>query len=129
MESLEQVRESIHAAIGKFALQETQAPVFGGKAGESVPEVDSDDLKAIWQIGEELRAKHPGTKAALGVEVMKRACKPGANVEATWYRSSAIWMVSHIGEQLAPRQREGKVADPVFRTMASIPMAMDGNQR
>jgi hypothetical protein len=41
MESLEQVREAIHAAIRKFAPEETQAPRFGGEAGESVPEVDA----------------------------------------------------------------------------------------
>jgi hypothetical protein len=115
-------------AIRKFAPQETQAPVFGGEAGESVPAVDSDDLKAIWQLGQELRSKHPGAKA-IGVEVMKQACKPGANVGATWYRSSAIWMLSHIAQQqLAPWLRVGKVADPVFRTMASIPMQWMGSE-
>jgi hypothetical protein len=128
MESLEQVREATHAAIRKFAPQETRAPKFGGDAGESVPEVDPDDLKAIWQIGEELRAKHPGAKA-VGVEVIKQACKPGANVEATWYRSSMIWMLSHVAQQqLAPWLREGQVSDPVFRTIASIPMQWVGSE-
>ena len=128
MESLEQVREATHAAIRKFAPQETQAPKFGGDAGESVPTVDHDDLKAIWQIGEELRAKHPGVKA-VGVEVMKQACKPGANVEATWYRSSMIWMLTHVAQQqLTPWLRDGKIADPVFRAMASIPMEWVGSE-
>lgn len=128
MDSLEQVREAIRGASRRFAPQDTQAPQFGGEAGESVPEVDPDDLKAIWQIGEELRAKHPGAKA-VGVEVMKRVCKPGANVEATWYRSTAIWMLTHVAQQqLSPWLREGKVADPVFRTVASIPMQWLGSE-
>src|SRR5579864_133942 len=115
MESLEQVREAIHAAIRKFAPEETQAPRFGGEAGESVPEVDPDDLKAIWQIGEDLQANHSGKKMAVGIEVMKQACKPGANIEATWYRSSVIWMLTHVAaQQLAPWLRDGKVAEPVF---------------
>jgi hypothetical protein len=129
MESLEQVREGIHAAVRKFAPEEAQAPRFGGEAGESVPEVDPDDLKAIWQIGEELQANHSGGKVAVGFEVMKRACKPGANIEATWYRSSVIWMLTHVAQQqLAPWLRDEKVADPVFRVMASIPMEWVGSE-
>lgn len=128
MESLEQIREAIHARIREFVPQETQTFKFGGEAGESVPEVDPDDLKAIWQIGEKLRAEHPGAKA-VSVEVMKQACKPGANVQATWYRSSAIWMLTHFAQQqLAPWMRQGKVSDPIFRTMASIPMQWMGSE-
>lgn len=128
MDSLEQVREAIRAASRRFAQQETHAPQFGGEAGESVPEVDPDDLKAIWQISEELRAKHPGAKA-VGVEVMKQVCKPGANIEATWYRSTAIWMLTHVAQQqLTPWLREGEVADLVFRTVASIPMQWLGSE-
>jgi hypothetical protein len=129
MESLEQVREAIHAAIRKFAPERTRAPRFGGEAGESVPEVDPDDLKAIWQIGEELQATHSGEKVAVGVEVMKQVCKPGANIEATWYRSSVIWMLTHVAQQqLAPWLRDGRVADPVFHIMASIPMEWVGSE-
>jgi len=123
MESLEQVREAVHAAIRKFAAAETQPPKFGGEAGESVPEVDPDDLKAIWRIGEETQAK------AVSIELMKQACKPGANVEATWYRSSVISILTHVAQQqLAPWLREGQVADPVFRTAASIPMKGVGSE-
>jgi len=128
MESVERVREAIDAAIRKFTPEETQAPRFGGEAGESVPEVDPDDLKAIWQIGEELQANHSSVKA-VGVEVMKQACKPGANIEATWYRSSMIWMLTHVAQQqLTPWLRDGKNADPVFRAMASIPMEWVGSE-
>ena len=128
MESVERVREAIDAAIRKFTPEETQAPRFGGEAGESVPEVDPDDLKAIWQIGEELQANHSSVKA-VGVEVMKQACKPGANIEATWYRSSMIWMLTHVAQQqLTPWLRDGKIADPVFRAMASIPMEWVGSE-
>ena len=122
MESLEQVREAVHAAIRKSAPAGTQMPKFGGEAGESVPEVDPDDLKAIWKIGEEAQSK------ATGIELMRQVCKPGANVEATWYRSSQIWMLTHVAQQqLAPWLREGRVADPVFRTMASFPMKWIGS--
>jgi hypothetical protein len=129
MESLEQVRTAIHVAIRKVAPEETQAQRIGGEAGESVPEVDPDDLKAIWQIGEALQANQSGEKKAVGVEVIKQACKPGANIEATWYRSAVIWMLTQVApQQLAPWLRDGKVADPVFRVMASIPIEWPGSE-
>jgi len=124
MESLEQVREAVHAAIRKSAPAGTQMPKFGGEAGESVPEVDPHDLKAIWKIGEETKSK------AAGIELMRQACKPGANVEATWYRSSVISILTQVAQQqLAPWLREGQVADPVFRTAASIPMKWVGSEQ
>jgi hypothetical protein len=56
--------------------------MFGGKPGESVPEVDPEDLKALWRFCEEQQAH----SVAAGVDVLKSVCKPGANVEAKWYR-------------------------------------------
>ncbi len=128
MESLEEIREAIHAAIERFAPQEFQIFEFGGKAGDSVPEVDPDDLKAIWQMCHDLQAQHTNG-SAIDIELMQQACKPGADVLATWYRSSGIWMLTRFAEQrLAPWLRDGEIADPVFRTMASIPMQWIGSE-
>ncbi|HET6180510.1 MAG TPA: hypothetical protein VFE61_26555 [Candidatus Sulfotelmatobacter sp.] len=127
MESLEQVREAVQACLKKFMREPTPTPKLGGEAGEPVPEVDPQDLRAIWLMGNEAQAGHPRSKAA-GLEVMKSFCKPGANVEATWYRSTFIWMLTQLAKpQLTPYLIEGNgLADPVFRTMASIPMEWVG---
>jgi len=78
-------------------------PSIGGNPGESVPAVDPEDLKKIWQALRNLQARHPGQNAAIGFGVMEAICKAGANVPAVWYRSSIIWVLNkYAQEQLAP---------------------------
>lgn len=65
-----------------------ELPHLGGKPGEAVPEVDPEDLKALWREQQKIQAMHPGQHAT-GIDVMKAVCKPGSNVEAVWYRMSS----------------------------------------
>ena len=67
-------------------------PSFGGNPGEPVPEVDPRDLKTVWQQARNVQTRHPGQNVATGLELVKAICKPGANVEAVWYRSSMIYL-------------------------------------
>ena len=98
-------------------------PSFGGNPGEPVPEVDPEDVKAIWQETRDRQARHPGQNVATGFGRMKAICKPGANVQAVWYRSTMIWLLNRFAqEQLAPWVKDEQVSDAVFRTMATIPM-------
>ena len=59
--------------------------VFGGKAGEQVPQVDPSDMKALWGLGEDTRKRHPEGNVAIGVSLLQAYCKPGANVMAINY--------------------------------------------
>jgi len=103
-------------------------PSFGDNPGEPVPEVDLEDLKTIWQMARDLQARHTGQNVAIGFEVMKAVCKPGANAQAVWYRSSMIWVLNQFAqEQLAPWVKDGELSDAVFRTMATIPMEWVGH--
>lgn len=103
-------------------------PRFGGEAGQPVPEVDPEDLKALWKQGRELQARHPGQHVAIGFDAMKAVCKPGANAEAIWYRSSMIWVLSQFAqEQIAPWIKDEEVSDAVFRVMAAIPLEWVGH--
>ena len=102
-------------------------PPFGGNPGEPVPEVDADDLKAFWQRTRDLQAKHPGQHVSIGFEE-KAICKPGANAQAIWYRSSMIWVLNQFArEQFAPWMRDEEVSDVVLRTIATIPMEWIGH--
>lgn len=51
MESFEEIQDAIRTRFG--ALPDTAAasspPFFEGKPGEPVPDVDPDDLKAVWE--------------------------------------------------------------------------------
>ena len=101
---------------------------FGGNPGEPVPEVDPEDLKTIWQEARDLEAKHPGHNVAIGVDLVEAICKPGANAQAVWYRSSMILgFIRFAPGLLAPWVKDEQVSDAVFRTMAAIPMEWIGH--
>jgi len=102
-------------------------PSFVGNAGEPVPEVDPQDLKTLWQLGRDLRARHPAGQHAIGFDLKKGICKPGANVQAASYRLGMIGMLSQFAQgQLAPWIKDEQVSDAVFQTMATIPMEWVG---
>ncbi len=108
-----------------------QLPYFGGAAGEPVPQVDPEDIKAAWKVGRDIESRHsggPGLHAyAIGVEVFKAACKPGANIPAVCYRGMMLGVLTrHAQEQLAPWVKEGKVDDAVFLAIADVPMEWMG---
>ena len=33
---------------------------FWAKDGEPMPQVDSEDVKAVWKVGQEVKRDHPG---------------------------------------------------------------------
>jgi hypothetical protein len=108
------------------ALENT--PSFGGSPGEPVPEVEPEDLKAIWQMARDLQARHTDQNVGIGFEAMKAVCQPGANAQAVWYRSSMIWVLNQFAqEQLASWVEDGEISDAVFRKMAAIPMEWIGH--
>jgi hypothetical protein len=101
-------------------------PPFGGNPGEPVAKVDPDDLKTLWQEISNLQARDPG-HVTVGFEA-KALAKPRANAEAVWYRSMMIRLLNEFAhEQLAPWIKDEEVSDPVFRTMATIPMEWIGS--
>ena len=107
-------------------------PSFGGNAGEPVPEVDPQDFKTFWHQARDFQAKYPGQRGqhATGFDVKKAMCRPGANVQAVWYRSSMIWVLNQFAQgQLAPWVKDEQVSDAVFQTMATIPMEWVGPGR
>jgi hypothetical protein len=123
----EKFLRNVDAALGNWLDRELQAPPrFGGKPGEPVPAVDPEDVKTVWQIGRNAQA-HAGKNVAVGADLMKRACKPGANIEAVTYRSWFVWRTAQIApEQLARFTREGQPDDAVFRAAGKIPTTWVG---
>ena len=102
-------------------------PPFGGNPGEPVAEVEPDDLKTFWQEISNLQARDPGQHVTVGFEA-KAIAKPGVNAEAVWYLSMMIRLLNEFAhEQLAPWIKDEEVSDPVFRTMATIPMEWIGS--
>jgi len=104
-----------------------QPPLFGGEAGEQVPQVDPEDVKAAWEVGRDMQTRHPGGQYAIGVRVFEAACKPGANIPAVCYRGMMLGTVTrHAQDQVSPWLKEGKPDDVVFRAIAQVPMEWMG---
>lgn len=98
---------------------------FWGKAGEPVPQVDSSDMKALWNLGEDTKKRHPKGGVAIGVNLMESLCKPGANVGVTNYRALMIGILQRI----APEMMDPLIADKLDAVLAvasEIPMEWIG---
>ncbi|MFY9672915.1 MAG: hypothetical protein WAK13_00610 [Terriglobales bacterium] len=101
--------------------------VFGGNPGEPVPEVDPEDLKVLWLKQQELQARHPGQQMAIGMDLVQRICKPGADIPAIGYRVSMLWLLSQIAPvQFATFMRDGQLIDTAFRAAATVPVKWVG---
>jgi hypothetical protein len=128
MQSLDQVKDAVQATITEFESKiVAQPPKFGGNPGEPVPEVDPENVKIVWSIQSEAEARHPGQAVATGAELLKRACKAGADIEAVSYRASQLFLLRMIApEQWALLTSSGQPTDAVFTAAAKVPMEWMG---
>ena len=109
-----------------------------GPPGGSVPEVDADDLKAVWRVGEELQKAHPGEQIGIDREFLSRYCKPGADMSAVCYRTQYLYVLRIVAdmprsseqemtegqEKVAAVLKDG-VTDAVVNAIAKVPMKWD----
>ena len=101
--------------------QEQAHELWGGAAGESVPPVDPEDIKVIWELSQEMMEKHPDRRMAIGVSGLKARCKPGADISAVSYRAGMIGIL----QRAAPAIMEPLIADKldaVLLAASEIPM-------
>lgn len=101
---------------------------FGfGRAGEPVPTVDPEDVKAVWELFSDSEKKHPGRPGAVGIEIFKHACSLGADIPAITYRAQMLWVLQHASpEALAPWTKDEQIDDAVFRAIAETSMEWMG---
>jgi hypothetical protein len=122
MQLLEDIHQAVQPEIAKLESQRPTSPQFGGKPGEPVPEVDPEDLKALWQLQRDVEKQHPGQQVAIGLEVAQHYCKPGADMQAIGYRVSFLWLGTQITpEQFAAFTKDGQPTDAAFRAAAKVP--------
>jgi len=91
-----------------------------GHPGEAVPQVDPEDVKAVWMLSQEVKQDYPGQSVGIGAEMFERGCKPGANIPAVTYRAGMIRMLKQMDSLLQDK------LDAVFRVAAEIPMEWMG---
>lgn len=76
--------------------------------------VRTADLRAVWNMTHETSAKL-GAQILLDRRMFEQVCSPGADVEAVWYRTSMLWMLSTVLPKF-------EVTDAAFEIAATFPM-------
>jgi hypothetical protein len=114
----------------------TSSSVFGMpwmKDDGVVPPVDPADLRRVWEMKEVLNKDFekrlpnhaPNETYGIGMDVYRRACKPGADVQAVWYRLGMLTLLETMtndGGRIVPGLTDGKPTDAVFKVLATAPM-------
>lgn len=108
-------KDSCTVSLGSWKTRRVTKDPSRGNAGEPVPAVDPEDVKAVRQITKDILAR--SRARAIGAEIFKQAYKPGADMEAVAYRSRLIWIVN----QLTPGQLERFSEDALCRAAAKVP--------
>lgn len=88
---------------------------------DAVPAVDPVDLRSMWAMQRDVQARASG-QVATDVRLFERACSPGADVQAVWYRLSMLCLLGGPMGMLSPWLRNGELADAVFQVAATFPM-------
>jgi hypothetical protein len=97
---------------------------FFGARGNDVTTVNSIDLRNVWKMIRDSRARTPAVQSgSFSSGLFENACSPGANVVAVWYRASILEVLQMLPENpLMPWSREGELDDAVFQIAATFPM-------
>lgn len=101
--------------------------MISGVPGDPVPQVDPEDIEAVWKLGEDVKKDHPGGGVAIGMAVFEHACTPGANVKAVIYRANQTGILRMVAPEVMEPLIEEKL-DAVLRTAATIPMEWIGRE-
>src|SRR5882762_10436199 len=80
---------------------------FFGARGNDVAAVKPNDLRNLWTMMRDLQARaQAGQSGTISSGLYERACSPGANVVAVWYRASILGVLQTLpGNPLTPWSR------------------------
>jgi hypothetical protein len=79
----------------------TRFDIFGDGAeleDGPVPAVDPADLRSAWAMRNNFYPVAPGERFAIGTDLCKRACSPGADVRAVFIRLSMLRKLKLMSE-------------------------------
>jgi hypothetical protein len=95
--------------------------MVSGAPGEAVPQVDPEDVKAVWELSQEVKKDHPDGGVAIGMAIFEHTCKPGAVVKAVIYRANMTDILCSAAPEIMKPLLQDKL-DAVIHTAATIPM-------
>ena len=100
-------------------------PWLNNASNIPVPVVDPADLKIVWELQRKVQKEHPGEQIAIDVINHLKACSPGADAWAVWYRLSKLAMLPVVCEMTGrnlPWSQADKPDDFIFKLLATFPM-------
>ena len=89
------------------------------QAGELVPAVDVEGMKAMWAVMQDVKRHHPEGNVAPGAGVFQGVCRPNADIRAVGYRLGMLGLVEHLLEAAYPG---GQFSDAALRAAAKVEM-------
>jgi hypothetical protein len=96
-----------------------------------VPAVAPADLKAVRAMTRDVQVATRGQAGMMDIELYRRACSPGADVGAVWYRASMLGLLQMLPQvspemfpesPLTPWMHDGELDDAVIQVAATFPM-------
>lgn len=110
-------------------LKDAEDRLWAGSRVEedgSVAVVDPVDLKKVWDIQNEIqdfaRQRGLGSGGSISLDIYAKACSPGADVTALWYRVSMLRMLCMHPTLSSRWLHDGKPDDAVFNVAAKFPI-------
>ena len=102
-------------------LKSFRAFIRAAEEGAAIPPVDEDDLKCLHEACVDMTKRYLGKDGVVSLDLMARACSPGANLPAVWLRHTQLRLLVRQG-LLAEWQHGTALDDAVYRVAATIPM-------
>ncbi len=102
-------------------LESFRAFIKAAEEGVAIPPVAKGDLRVLHEISVDMAKRYLGKDGVASVNVMARACSPGANLPAVWFRYTRLRLLAKQGV-LAEWQHNAGFDDAVYQVAATIPM-------
>ena len=103
-------------------LESFRSFINSAEEGGEIPPVDKDDLRALHEVSVDMAKRRLGKDGVADVSTMARACSPGANLPAVWFRYTRLRSLAKQGV-LAEWQHHMDFDDAVFAVAATIPIS------
>jgi hypothetical protein len=102
-------------------LTSFRAFIRAAEEGAAIPPVSEDDVKCLHEVCVDMTRRYSGKDGVVSVDIMARACSPGANLPAVWLRHSQLRLLLRQG-LLAEWQHGTALDAAVYRVAATLPM-------
>lgn len=95
--------------------------IRAAEQGAAIPAVSEYDLKSLHDLCVDMTKHYAGKDGVVSLDLMSRACTPGANLPAVWLRHTQLRRLVRQGI-LAQWQHGTALEGVVYRVAATIPL-------